>query len=59
MTAAEYQERKHELYRRGVRAMRLGDAVPAVSTEACELIIDLLGELQTVIDELAKVEASR
>lgn len=57
MTAAEYVERRHELYRRAVRTMRLGDTVPSVSTEACELIIDLLGELQAVIDELTQLEA--
>lgn len=57
MTAAERVERRHELYRRAVRTMRLDAAVPPLTTEACDLIIDLLGELTAVIDELEQLEA--
>ena len=58
MTAAEWFERRRELFRRSVQTMRLGDAVPAVTTEVGELIVDLLGELDAVIGDLAKLEAS-
>lgn len=57
MSAADRIETLRELHARVKRTLRLGDPVPAVSTEVAQLVVDLLVELRGTIDELIRREA--
>lgn len=56
MSGAEHREHLDELLDRVKHTCRLGDAMPAVSHDVAELVVDLVIELERCVVELEQLE---
>ena len=56
MSASEHRQQLGELLDRVKHTCRLGDPMPAVSTDVAELVVDLVIELERCVGELEQLE---